>query len=229
MTEFYIGAFVYPVEVSALQPFAPDPANPLVPEGPNYCVRMIRACGGWASATLGRVGYPSFEVIDGKTFVLSGKWLGNPPRGGGPTPVKQTWYDVPTHQIKAAEPRFDPEDLTDKCLLAWARGVNRVADAGLHPAGNCAFITGDGNAQVRGSHGLVNQFYDIPETDLIRLDGDFRAGVENSFQVWTRAIFRWGNDPRRARTGSWPNSKSWAFPNYEIGQGRVHGAYVVPT
>ena len=188
--------------------------------------QLIIASNRWANSVHKEVGYPNFiinnnivQVMCFYDFVVDGR-IGR--RGN-------TFYDIRVTELEKYNSDFNRNDFTNEGIIHWARATNRFADAGKFPYGNFAIITGEvageGNNQVRGAHGLrmapkgkehqINddgRYIEISEETLAFHDSEFKMGIDNRFDIWTRAVFK-------------SQKGATVFPNYEIGPNRVYGAY----
>jgi hypothetical protein len=154
----------------------------------------------WANDNLKRAGYPSFEI-------------GNDRVRGVITTTRSKWRDFSEKDLNAVEPNFKIGEINDP--VVWARAANRAA----HKKGYaCGFPTFEiGTNRVRGVHMMHKnfaKFSDVTEKNLNAVDPEFKIGVDNSFEIWTRAINRFAVSKKKCRAG---------IPTYEIGVNRVRG------
>ena len=213
--------------ISELQQFSPGLVEGAVDFNRNLIVAANRMANNWPHNDSRVSGYPTWNrSVTGKWEIMRFTDTG--------------WIDVSTSLMtaQATPPEFNENDHLE--LRTWARAINRCADRGVigMPSGftlpggaKAAFMTGEIGQSVRGANCLPSYFFAAPqpaplpagftfwnfqEADLASMQSDFVMGIENEFGVWTRAI---SNLSRH-------QGFRGAVPNYEIGPGRVHGAYV---
>lgn len=225
--------------LSELQRFNPGLVEGAVDFNRNLIVAANRMANNWPHNNTRVAGYPTWNRD------AAGKWEIM-------RFIHTGWLDVSTSLMRAQTnpPEFNENDHLE--LRTWARALNRCADRGvigtptnLNQPGNppfshgvrfpggakAAFMTGEIGPSVRGANCLFQHlfiaprpaplpsgftFWDFREADLVAMKCGFVAGIENEFGVWTKAI---SNLSRH-------HGYRGAIPNYEIGLGRVHGAYV---